>query len=96
MGADNWAICPRCKKKAEADYADAVRAAGEAYGKVSAEEYVRMVAALPQEEPDLIPTLREDYELGTSEDGKFYVIYSGGCNVCGFSHKFRHDEQLNP
>lgn len=94
MSADNWRICPRCKKKAEADYAEEVRRVGEAYGKVPPEEYLRMTRDL-QKPPALNETLREDYELGTDKDGEFYVSYSASCSVCKFSHRFKHSEQLN-
>jgi hypothetical protein len=51
-------------------------------------------AEAPQ--PEVKRTLREDYELGTEEDGEFYVTYRCSCNVCGYAAKFEHKEVLTP
>jgi len=39
-------------------------------------------------------TMREDYELGITEEGEFYIRYKAACLKCGFSHKFTHDAAL--
>lgn len=101
MSADNWAICPRCILGKQ-DEKEAQRvAAEEAYGKVSAAEYMSM-----HEEADkpinseACRTFREDYEIGLSEnmDGTFdpvvIVSYSGHCAECGLSIDFRDDRTL--
>lgn len=38
-------------------------------------------------------TLREDFELGVDEDGRFKVIFSAGCD-CGFLFQFKHEENV--
>ena len=45
--------------------------------------------------PKLEETLREDYESFITEDGRFYISYSGACQVCAFRHDFKVDEQLD-
>lgn len=34
-------------------------------------------------------SLREDYEVGVGDDGFCYVIYSGVCQTCGASWRYR-------
>lgn len=94
MSASNWCACPRCKKNAEAEHAEAIRAANDAYGKVPAKEFADLVRAANQT-PPAKETLREDWELGICDDGEFFVRYSGACQECGFSHEFDHEEQLS-
>lgn len=105
MGADNWAICPRClKKKIEAHQKatqEAINAVESSYGKVTIEEFealVRNLRELEGRDPSEIPekdfTLREDYEIGTDESGTFGVNYRCSCKECGFSFKYNHDEQV--
>jgi len=92
MSADNWTICPACKKRVDALNEARINAPALAYGKVSAEEYGRLIEAaknlLPHED-----TLREDYFVGIN-DGKFSVSYAGRCSACTFVHRFKHEEQL--
>lgn len=93
MSADNWAVCPLCKKRAiEAREAKQV-AAGKAYGSVPSAEYLAMLKAI---EAPLVfkETFREDYEISVGEDGEFFVSYRGGCTECSFSHAFKHTAQL--
>lgn len=46
------------------------------------------------EDDDHVNTLlSEDYEIGIL-NGEFFVIYSGECQECGFSFKFRHTENV--
>jgi hypothetical protein len=101
MGADNWAVCPRCLKNAE-NAKRALEAMAQAvYGKVTPDEYeeLRVAAAAPID-VEKLSTFREDYELGMVDDGTFEVIYSGSCSPrhplkgCGYEHKFRHIEEV--
>jgi hypothetical protein len=59
---------------------------------VSEEEYLESIKH-PIPKPDL-STLREDYEIGTDDKSRFYVIYHCHCKICGFDYSFRHEEQL--
>lgn len=90
MSADNWTFCPKCNETENERAAMASEAAANAYGKVSAEEYMKMlkVAKCRPQEQDL----REDYEIGI--DGDFLkVSYCCSCNRCGFS--FAHSDAIN-
>lgn len=90
MSADNWRICPVCWDdyqnrllKQKADIASA-------YGKVPVAKYEAMKLAKITEPEE---TFREDYEIGMSSQGGFYVNYLGACRACGAS--FSHDQELD-
>ena len=93
MSADNWGVCPRCSVELEKQRLARVKAADDAYGKVESLEYLNL---LEQANEEILPEyiLREDYEIWTDENGKFFVSYKCRCDKCGFSHVFRYDEQL--
>lgn len=87
MGADHWAICPKCnaanlaaKEKQQLD-------AGAAYGKVTRAEYLKMLetANAPVETKE---TLREDYEIGVDKNGVFEVAYGCSCSECNFKFHY--------
>ncbi len=88
MSADNWGICPKCAKKFEL--------AASPYGKIPEDEYLDWVEEHEDDPLEPESTLREDYELGIDEGGKFYVIYRGQCQEkgCGFLFEYRHEEQI--
>lgn len=92
MSADNWAICPRCKAKAEEASRKLKLKAGASYGKESPERYLELLeeAGKPV---DLDTTLREDYNLGINSNGEFEIDYSASCQ-CGFKHRFNHKEKI--
>ena len=94
MSADNWSWCPVCLAEAARKHAEQRTATNNAYGKVTADEYQRLRNALPDEPPEVDLTLREDYGLGVTSAGKFYVSYQCSCPACGFGHRFKHEEQL--
>lgn len=85
MSADAWRECPRCKDQLEEILKNS-------YGKVSAEEYLRIVS----ETEDRIEEtpFREDYEILMDDEGEFYINYHGECTQCGLKHKFKHTEQV--
>lgn len=92
MSADNWTVCPKCKVADEAKYEASQKEIAKAYGKVSAEEYLKQVQAAPKL-PESHETLREDYEIGIYE-GEFSVSYTGCCNICNFSFSFRQKKKV--
>lgn len=99
MSADNWAECPKCRKRVEKEYADANKALREQYGKVSLEEYKKLedVAKLKAHKcKEMDITLREDYEIGIY-DGRFYIGYSGTCTDpnCDFVFHFDHKAEFD-
>jgi|WetSurMetagenome_2_1015567.scaffolds.fasta_scaffold670545_2 hypothetical protein len=89
MSADNWTYCPKCTEKANIARQAFENKAKTSYGKVSAEEYLRLTEQLnkPDEREQ---TLREDYELGIIEN-KFYVSYRASCTACKFSFTFKEE-----
>lgn len=93
MSADNWQICPRCKKQNEKDAADRLASAEASYGKVPASEYEKLIAAA-RKPVGLTATFREDYELGVDEEGTFSVTYSGWCGSCRLAFKFEHSQKV--
>lgn len=94
MSADNWATCPQCKATALAEQKAKKIAAGQAYGSVPQEKYLSLLKKA--EEPLSYPkfSFREDYDLGITEDGEFYVSYQGRCEVCKLGKVFKHVEHL--
>ena len=45
MGADSWEVCPACKEKQEDKRVRLMAKANEAYGKVTPDEYLELIAA---------------------------------------------------
>lgn len=93
MGADNWGICPKCKERADIKQERLEQRLISGYGKLPEAEYLELREKVSSP-PQLEPTMREDYELGTDSTGAFYVRYRASCNVCGFSYKFQTDENV--
>jgi len=98
MGADNWTTCPKClaeankaKDKIETALGRRLKAA---YGKVSAEEYKKLLTEVPTPPTVLVAeTFAEYVEFDMSKTGKFSVHYSAGCRTCGFNFEFKHEVQ---
>jgi hypothetical protein len=83
MSADNWTECPKCSVAPVSRKAQLA----EAYGKVTAEEYERLLAA-PEVQEERV-TLREDYYIGIRA-GIFRVSYGASCGACGWRYTFEH------
>lgn len=93
MSADNWRVCPRCMRRKEKAQEEMVREVAESYGKVPADLYL-LKCKKAADGFEIQCAYREDYELGTSEDGKLYVIYHGWCQDCGYGVDFRHEQAV--
>lgn len=93
MSADNWAICPKCILIKEQEKKELSAEIDAAYGRVSQQDYLDMVARGKIVTP-LEPTLREDYWIGLDEDNPvmFEVSYAANCSECGFKTEFHHTE----
>lgn len=95
MSADNWTQCPKCLQSHDHRTAKARKVVANSYGKVSAECFMEMQAALDAEnEKPKEPTMREDYEQGTDDAGVYTVSYSCSCNECGFSWRYKHSQSV--
>lgn len=93
MSADNWAICPKCKKLELQHKKQLKEDARELYGKIPPEDYIQLLKEIPDESA-IGETLREEYEMGVNSHGKFYISYGCFCDKCGFEYSFNHKEQL--
>lgn len=89
MSADNWTICPRCMKATRDAATKSAKKLLAAYGKIGADEYERrlLVQATTPRKP--VDSIREDWEIGMDADGKFTVVYSCSCDICGFSFEYK-------
>ena len=93
MGADRWAICPKCKRTANEKRDAEIRKARASYGKVSEEKY-RTAMESAGSSLHFDETFREDYEQGTDDDGTYSISYSGLCTRCGFSHRYEFSQDV--
>ena len=93
MSADNWAICPKCAEKADASQQARILGAAEKYGKIPADEYVKLSKEVSKVE-ELEATLREDYGFSIDNNGKFHATYRAECSVCDFHFAFKESKQV--
>ena len=93
MSANNWAMCPKCKKNNDENNAIRIKNAEAQYGKISSDEY-RATIKEAEKPMKIEETLREDFEIWINDKGLFTVSYSGRCQICGFAKKFEHREKL--
>ncbi len=93
MSADNWTYCPKCSKQRVLTQERLDRSVEEAYGKIPQEKYMELVEAR-NNPPRLQDTLREDYEVGIYDAGRFFISYKAQCTVCGFTFSYRHEEEI--
>lgn len=95
MSANNWAICPQCSANQRTKAADMLAKAALAYGKEPLEGWKEMDRiAREADKPLEKPSWREDWEIGMQDDGTFLVRYDGGCNDCGGSFTYRHEDRF--
>lgn len=94
MSANNWTTCPKCKDRAATKQAQAAMDAAEAYGKVTIAQYEHLKLQIVEAAKFDRETMREDYELGVDQNGRFYVDYSCSCQTCDFEFSYRHEQQL--
>lgn len=92
MSADNWSICPKCRKNAVIEKEKQAAEVISSYGKIPREKWLELKCAADTQ-LDLDQTLREDYEIGIDENGEFFVDYYASCN-CGFKFSFTEKRAL--
>jgi len=95
MSADNWAICPKCKKEHKVKREEALKQARALYGRIPLEQYEKQLQDALNIPIEIDESLREDYEIGVTRGGKFYVDYGCMCE-CGFKFSFKHEEVICP
>lgn len=93
MSADNWAVCPRCRKRHEAAHIVLCQQVADGYGVLTVDEFdaLREKAA---EGVNFQQEFREDYEFWLDMDGIVHVSYSGHCQACGFGIDFTDEHQI--
>jgi hypothetical protein len=97
MSADNWTICPKCKKEKDGKAEKLLQQVAISYGKVSEEMYNRLKNKTVNEirySTTSDYTFREDYEIGVYEN-EFTVDYNGSCSKCNFEYSYSHREIIN-
>lgn len=94
MSANNWRVCPRCKRQNDEERAKEQAEVEGQYGKVPAAEYTRLLEKSKKRSPTICENLREDWEIGIDQDGTFFVIYHCSCDVCDLNFTFRHKEGI--
>ncbi len=94
MSADRWTICPLCAKNERDRAAAAFAKAMESYGKVSVEEFEAL--KINATERPCKESMREDWEIGMRDGGRFSLDYGCYCEECKFQWTFRHEEIVTP
>ncbi len=94
MSANNWAICPRCKKQNNAANAKRIVDIEKQYGKISSVDYLDLVRK-DNKVIAIEETLREDYSIYMDEDGEFHIDYSCRCDECDFEFDYNHNESVD-
>lgn len=89
MSARNWTTCPRCKQR-QLVKIDKIK---QQYGVLSRNEYEISLIREKQELDDICSSefVREDYELGIDNTGKFFISYGASCEKCDFIVSFTHN-----
>lgn len=83
MSASNWDTCPKCNKTRVARDQKLKADAAATYGKLSSDDFLSLLKDVEKKCDEELPTtLREDYELGISCGGIFYVTYGCSCQEC--------------
>lgn len=95
MSASNWAVCPRCRKRKQAELDKRQAEVNELYGTVPFEEFDRARGEFETTDWTVPETFREDYEIHGAGDGVIHVSYGGGCSECGLSLNFEHVHPLD-
>ena len=95
MSPRNWRDCPRCLAKAELDHLAAKQELADLYGSIDQEEYERQKAMLDGNGTLSHETMREDYDIGVEDSGKFMVNFGCYCEKCGFEFQFKHKEKID-
>lgn len=91
MSPREWGTCPRCQRDARTLLAQRMKDAEKAYGKVPIAEF-DLLRAEADKSIDVGETLRENYQIGVSDDGSFCVSYSCSCK-CGFKFEFNCEKK---
>ena len=92
MSATDWSVCPKCFKAAKEKQERRKRRAKAAYGKVSDEEYQKLLRRANRR-IEMPNHLREDYTQGVDDEGEYGVHYRASCADCDYEFEFNHVQQ---
>ena len=94
MSADNWTVCPKCRKEAQDRTDRLIEMVNSSYGNLPQGEYDNLIVVLANR-PAVGIYLAEYYELYIDSNNVFHAIYTAGCEKCGYSFSFNHEEPLD-
>lgn len=94
MSADHYAICPRCRDEAKADYETRQRRLREAYGAMPVDEYEALSKAAEAFDEERFRTFREEWEFFDASTGTVKMSYGGECDRCGLSVTFDGEKKF--
>ena len=85
MGADNWAVCPKCFSRAERDALAQAIEVESLYGKIPIEDFDKRRAAIPNPQYADFRTFRESFSVYNDDEGTVEISYRGTCTACPLS-----------
>lgn len=89
MSADRWSPCPQCAAADQSRVAELEKTLQDGYGQLSWDDFRTVQEKLTDAKfvltLDPEATLREEWNIGTPQDGSVIFEYSAGCAVCNFS-----------
>ena len=94
MSANNWQVCPRCKRQNDEERSKEQAEIEGQYGKIPSAEYMQLLEKSKKRPSTISENLREDWEIWTDLAGTFNVIYHCSCDACGLDYTFRHTEKI--
>ena len=92
MSAKNWRVCPRCVRYANTVRDSELMQVRSNYGVIPLDQWAEEFNDAKQEVKTK-EAMREDYDIGLNEEGKFVVNYRAWCDSCGFEFKYSHEDQ---
>lgn len=93
MAADNWARCPQCAINYRKKIEERWKILHDNYGKIRPEQFYKEFEEMESTPKNLKETtLREDWDMGITDDGMFYASYKASCSVCGFKFSFEKQD----
>jgi len=96
MSASNWTICPRCKRRHEADATRLRAEADAAYGNMQRDEWMALDTKAREAGFAYTPTdFREDYEIHGATEGAIKIDYAGTCRKCKLSVSLDHAHPID-
>ena len=87
-------VCPICLCRARNRKRKLLESLQKEYGKISLEEF-KSKLSLAEIPIDVGISLKEEYQIHTSDAGIFMVNYYTYCRFCGFNFRFEHKQEID-